>query len=260
MEEPKPLKEFFVDKLLVSVYPNRDALGRAAGEAVAARLRELLARQQQVSVVFAAAPSQNEFLAYLSTASGVDWSRVVAMHMDEYLGLAADAPPRFGRYLDEHLFSLVKPGKVYYINGNTISPTDECERYTAIIQRNPVDIVCLGIGENGHIAFNDPPLADFFDPLLVKVVTLDERSRWQQVHDGCFASIDQVPKQAITLTIPAIFAGRFLYCIVPGSTKREAVKRTLTGEIAPDCPATILRRHEQAKLFLDVDSSPFATD
>ncbi|MGQ9780217.1 MAG: glucosamine-6-phosphate deaminase [Bacillota bacterium] len=241
--------------LSVEIHPDRRSLGRAAGEAVVAKIRELLGRQARVRMVFAAAPSQNEFLETLSAAEGIDWKRVTAFHMDEYLGLSADAPQSFRRYLKEHLFDRVHPGEVHLIAGEAPSPEEECARYARLLAEAPIDIVCLGIGENGHLAFNDPPVADFADPEMVKVVRLDEACRRQQVHDGCFARLEAVPTHAITLTIPVLFSGGWLYCVVPGPTKREAVKKALTGPISTTCPASILRIHPRARLYLDRDAA-----
>ena len=246
-----PLKQMTVDQLKVKIYEDRAAMGAAAAQAVAQRMRQVLAEKEQAVIVFAAAPSQNEFLATLRHIEGLEWRRVVAMHMDEYIGLPADAPQAFGNFLRERLFDIVEPRTVHYIDGNAVDPETECQRYAGLLKHNPVDIVCAGIGENGHLAFNDPPVADFDDPGLVKVVELDLRCRQQQVHDGCFAQLAEVPTHALTLTIPALMMARWIYCIVPGPTKTEAVKKTWQGPVSTACPATILRRHANAVLFLD---------
>ncbi|MGE5530054.1 MAG: glucosamine-6-phosphate deaminase [Patescibacteria group bacterium] len=248
------IKEFFVDNLHVRVCRDRRALGRAAAGEVAARVRELLGHKERVGMIFAAAPSQDEFLAALAAAPGIDWPRVAAFQMDEYLDLPAGAPQSFGRYLRDHLFDRVRPGMVHFLDGNAADPDAECRRYAALLAAAPPDIVCLGIGENGHLAFNDPP-ADFDDPAAVRPVALEARCRMQQVHDGCFATLDQVPARALTLTIPALFAASWIYGIVPGAAKREAVARALRGAIGADCPASILRRHGRAILFLDPQSA-----
>ena len=252
MSKPAPLREIGRD---VRIYANRQDLGRAAGLEAAERIRQLLAVQRQVTIVFAAAPSQNEFLETLSASPGIDWARVTALHMDEYVGLAVDAPQRFGNYLRARIFDRVNPGCVYYLEGNVQDLQVECERYSGLLRDNPVDIVCAGIGENGHLAFNDPGIADFVDHHLVKVVPLAEPSRVQQVHDGCFASLPDVPEKALTLTVPALMAGRWIYCMVPGPTKTAAVTATLTQGITPEVPATILRIHPRAVLYLDKDSA-----
>jgi len=246
-----------VEKLQAKVYVDRAALGRAAGEAAAVKLRELLAKKP-VSVIFGAAPSQNEFLETLVAAKGIDWSRVTAFHMDEYVGLPGTAPQSFGRWLRDRIFDKVKPGKVHYLDGTAKNADQECARYSALLQAAPPDITCMGIGENGHLAFNDPPVADFEDPKTVKQVVLDLASRQQQVNDGCFDKLEAVPKTAMTLTIPTLLSAPWIYCMVPGPRKAPAVKRSLEGTIATDCPATILRRHERAVLFLDKDSASLA--
>ena len=248
------MKEFKKDNLTCKVFPTRDEMGKAAARDAAATIRKLLETQEEINMVFAAAPSQNDVLKHLLTED-VDWSKVNAFHMDEYVGLSPDAPQGFGRFLKEHIFGLVPFRSVHYIDISAPDAEEECARYAALLQQYPTDIVVLGIGENGHIAFNDPPVADFQDPLAVKPVTLDDVCRHQQVHDGCFAHIDDVPKTAVTLTVPTLFAGGHLFCVVPAKTKASAVYTTLYGEISESCPATILRRHPHATLYLDGDSS-----
>lgn len=254
-EGPVPEKTLAVDQLQVEIYATRDAMGAAAAGKVAARMQSLLADQGRIRMVFAAAPSQNEFLATLCTIDGLDWSRVEAFHMDEYVGLPGDAPQSFGSFLRERLFGKVNPGRVEYINGNAPDSIAECERYSALLNKQPIDIVCAGIGENGHMAFNDPHVADFEDPHMVKVVTLDDVCRMQQVHDGAFPAIDAVPQTALSMTMPALMSARWLYCIVPGPTKTEAVYRSLSEPISEACPATIMRRHKSAVLYLDLDAA-----
>jgi glucosamine-6-phosphate deaminase len=232
----------------VKVYDSRLAMGIAAAEAVAARIVELLAGQAVVNMVFAAAPSQDEFLSALRVLQ-VDWERVNAFHMDEYLGLPADAPQGFGNFLRERLFSFVAFREIFFMGEH--AP----ERYAALLEAYPTDIVCLGIGENTHLAFNDPHVARFDDPVLVKVVELDADCRQQQVNDGCFAAIGLVPTHAVTMTIPALMRARAAFVIVPGPRKAEAVRHTLDEEISERYPATILRRHGDATLFLDQDSA-----
>lgn len=246
-----------VDRLAVEVYADRSALGVAAGTAVATRMRDLLASQRSVRMVFAAAPSQDELLSTLSAAHELDWSRVEAFHLDEYVGLAPGDPRSFGRYLATHLFEQVGPGAVHAIDGSA-APDEECKRYAELLLSEPVDILCLGIGENGHLAFNDPPYADFDDPAAMKAVALAPASRRQQVHDGCFARLEDVPTHALTLTVPALMAAQDAFCVVPGAAKRAAVERTLRGDVEPACPASILRRHPRARLYLDRDSYPGA--
>jgi glucosamine-6-phosphate deaminase len=224
-----------------------------AGREVARHIKRLLGEQDRVRMVFAAAPSQNEFLQTLAGDQEIDWSRVCAFHMDEYIGLAPGASQSFGQFLKERLFDIVRPGELHLIDGNAAAEA-ECERYGELLARAPIDIVCLGIGENGHIAFNDPPVADFADRHLVKPVELEDACRRQQVHDGCFPDLEAVPTRALTLTIPTMMSGARLYCMVPGATKREAVRQTLRGPVSVSCPASILRTHPDCTLFLDADS------
>lgn len=253
MSDVKPIGSRVVDRLRVEVYPDRQALGSAAGADVASAMRALLANKASIRMIFAAAPSQNETLSALAAAPEIDWSRVTAFHMDEYLGLPAGAPQTFSHYVQEHLFERVKPGQVHLIDSAN-DAGEECRRYGALLRTAPIDLVCLGIGENGHIAFNDPPVADFADRETVKVVALDDACRHQQVNDGCFPSFAAVPTHALTLTIPTLLAGGALFCMVPGPTKRKAVQRTLNGPVSTDCPSTILRRHPNCTLYVDRDS------
>ncbi|MDA0969788.1 MAG: glucosamine-6-phosphate deaminase [Planctomycetota bacterium] len=250
-----------IDRLRVVRHASRQSLGIAAGDEIASILRQRLAEQPQVRVVFAAAPSQNETLERLCAANGIDWPRVVAFHMDEYVGLAADAPQRFSRYLCEHLFDRVSPGQVQLIGrehplATLADAAGECERYASLLAEGPIDLVCFGIGENGHIAFNDPPVADFQDPLAVKPVELDLACRQQQVNDGCFASLADVPTHAVTLTIPTLINAARMVSAVPGPTKRQAVEGVLAGVVSTACPATILTRHPGCTLHVDAESCP----
>lgn len=243
------------ERLRLSRHATRHELGAAAGAAIAACLRRLLDGGRLVRMIFAAAPSQDATLAALAAAEGIDWRRITAFHMDEYIGLPPAAPQRFAAYLDLRLFDRVRPGTVHRID-TTADAAHECRRYGQLVAAGPIDVVCLGIGENGHLAFNDPPDADFADPDPMRVVTLARTSRQQQVHDGCFASLEEVPRQAVTLTIPTLLRGRHLFCSVPGDTKRSAVERTLHGPISTACPASILRTHPDCTLYVDADSCP----
>lgn len=246
-------KTFCKDKLTVKIYDTRASLGLNAAHEMAEKMKELFSTREELNIIFAAAPSQNEFLQALIEEPGIDWRRVNAFHMDEYIGLAKEAPQGFGNFLRDRIFSKVPFKSVNYLDGSA-DPQKECERYTALLKKYPTDIVCMGIGENGHIAFNDPHVAFFNDKELVKVVELDNRCRQQQVNDGCFAAISEVPTHALTLTIPALIAASYIYCMVPARTKEEAVFRTVTGEIHEQCPASILRTHDNAVLYVDLDS------
>jgi len=242
------------DRLKVGVFADRAALGRAAGQAVAARLRDVL-KTKDAAIVLASAPSQNEFLAELSTAPDIDWNRVTAFHLDEYIGLSPTAPQAFAQFLRERLFHRIEPKQFHALNGQARDIDAECRRYEGLLKATPLDIACLGIGENGHLAFNDPPVADFADPRGVKVVELDAASREQQVADGCFAALADVPTHALSMTIPAILSARAIFCMVPGPRKAEAVRRTLHDPVTTACPATVLRQHAAATLFVDRDSA-----
>lgn len=254
-EPVAPIRTFRAGRLGVRVDPDREAMGRAAALAAAESLRARLSRQDAVRVIFAAAPSQDEFLDALIDAEGVDWRRVHAFHMDEYLDLPAEAPQRFAAFLRARLFDRLPFGAVHTLDPAPADPEAACARYTALLSAAPIDLVCLGIGENGHLAFNDPPVADFDDPADVKVVALDDACRRQQVHDGCFATLEAVPRRAVTLTIPALLRARQLSVVVPGPTKANAVRAALLGPIEPRCPASVLRRHERATLYLDPDAA-----
>ncbi|RYF99995.1 MAG: glucosamine-6-phosphate deaminase, partial [Chitinophagaceae bacterium] len=208
---------------------------------------------EMLNIIFAAAPSQNEFLENL-ILKPIKWDRINAFHMDEYLGLPSDAPQGFGNFLSKALFDKVNFRSVNFLNGNPLTPEQECERYTQLIAHNHPDIVCMGIGENTHIAFNDPHVANFEDPEKVKMVNLDEPCRQQQVNDGCFASINEVPAYALTLTIPALMAADHIFCMVPGAQKAKAIQHTLNAPISATFPSTILRQHPSAILYVDEQS------
>lgn len=242
--------------LRVMVHPNRPAMGAGAAAMVAARLRAMLEEQDRVSMAFAAAPSQSEFLQALLQEEGIDWSRVIAFHLDEYIGIPQEHPSAFRQWLDRYFFTRVPLGQIHYLDSSATDPEAESHRYASLLQAHPLDIACIGIGENGHIAFNDPHVAEFDTPDLTKIVELDQMSRQQQVNDGCFATIDEVPRLAITLTIPALMAARFVSVVVPGPSKLAAVRATLTGPIETACPASILRTHGDSVLHVDPDAYP----
>lgn len=252
------VKEFLKDKLRVQIYDSRVAMGKGAAEEAVAYLKALMAEKEEVNIIFAAAPSQNEFLAAMAT-SDVDWTRVNAFHMDEYIGLKSDAPQGFGNFLRRAIFDKVPLRSVHYLNGE-IEPEKACQEYNELLEKNPVDVVFMGIGENGHIAFNDPHVASFEDKEVVKIVDLDEKCRQQQVNDGCFASLDQVPTHAMTLTIPTLCRAKRLFCVVPAATKAWAVNETVNGPVTEQCPASIMRHHNNATLYTDNDSAKLLND
>lgn len=248
------IRDYYVDKLRVRIFENRKKMGTCSGSEMAQHLKKILEEKDVVNMMFAAAPSQNEVLETLRSAD-IDWSRVNAFHMDEYIGLNPEHSAGFGNFLRRSIFDWVPFRNVYYIDGNAPDPQEECYRYAKLLREYPIDVCMLGVGENGHIAFNDPPVADFQDPEAVKIVKLESRCRRQQVNDGCFASLDEVPTHAITVTIPALCSADGLYCTVPASTKAQAVKAMLQEEISTACPASILRQYDKARLYLDPDAA-----
>lgn len=248
------MKTIIKDKLTVNIYETRDEMGKAAGLDAAEKIRSLLSEKDEVNIIFAAAPSQNEVLRTLVETSDIDWTRINAFHMDEYIGLRADAPQGFGNFLKDKIFGRLPFKSVNYINGQTSDKDEECKRYTSLLDKYPTDLVILGIGENGHIAFNDPHVAFFDDKETVKAVELDLVCRTQQVNDGCFKELSEVPEFALTLTIPTLFRAKYLVCTVPAKTKANAVKNTVLGPIEEKCPASIMRAHDNAVMFCDSDS------
>jgi glucosamine-6-phosphate deaminase len=225
----------------------------SAGALVAEAICGAVERQGSARIILASAPSQTGFLQHLVTHR-VPWEKVTVFHMDEYVGLEATHSASFRRYQREHVLDRVHPAAFHGICGESGDPFAETQRYARLLQAAPIDVVCAGIGENGHLAFNDPP-ADLHDAQAVKIVTLDEACRRQQVNDGCFPSLESVPSTAITLTVPALLSGGELFVIVPGPRKAEAVKNTLGLPVSGACPATALRTHPKASLFIDADAA-----
>jgi len=254
---PSSTRYFAVDRLAIEVHPTRADLGRVAAAAAAEYLRSCIASRGRARVVFACAPSQDEFLAALSDdlANPVNWGRVTAFHMDEYVGLAGDHPQSFRRYLRGHLLARVQVGAFHQLAADQGDSSEVCARYAELLAELPIDLVCMGIGENGHIAFNDPPAADFNDRAMVKKVKLDGACLRQQVNDGCFPSVAAVPSHALTLTVPVFRGAKRLSIHVPGPRKAAAVKAMLEGPIETACPASILRLHPNATLYLDPASA-----
>ncbi len=249
------LKRFQVERLNVEVHDTRAAMGQAAGALAASHLKRLIAADGQAAVIFASAASQAECLAALRSDATIDWRRVTAFHMDEYVGMTGDHPASFRRFIREHLLDHVPVRAFYGLSGEAPDAEAECVRYAALLAEHCPGLVILGIGENGHLAFNDPPVAQFDDPKAVKVVELDEVCRNQQVHDGAFPTLADVPKTALTLTMSRLTAVPSAVVVVPGPTKRQAVRAALQGPIETACPASILRTHQNATLFLDATSA-----
>ena len=237
----------------LNVFNSRQEMGKAAAKAVETRILKVLEEKENIRIVFAAAPSQNEFLAALSISEAIPWERITAFHMDEYVGLSKDSPALFSNFLKRKLFDKLPFREIHLIDGNQNTNT-ECQRYASLLHNAPIDLVCMGIGENGHIAFNDPPVADFNDDQTVKTVELDAICRQQQVNDGCFPTLEAVPTHALTLTVPILLNADFICCVVPSQSKKQAVTATISGPIEPQCPSSILRIHGNCHLFTDTEA------
>lgn len=244
------MKELQFEKVRLKVLDTREEMGREAAREAAGCMRDLLSRQEEINCIFAAAPSQNEFLETLTKEEGIDWSRVNGYHMDEYVGFDIGHPNSFNGFLTNAVFSRVPFKSVHLINGAN-DCQKEADRYSSLLDGIAVDITFMGIGENGHIAFNDPAVADFHDSRTVKVVELDDICRQQQVNDGCFPTFDDVPERALTVTIPKLVSAKEIFCIVPTDKKRDAVKAALTGPVTEICPASILRTVESVHMYID---------
>jgi len=242
------------DKVIVNIYDTRKEMGEAAAREASQCINKLLEEKAEINCMFAAAPSQNEFLTALAKDKSIQWQRINAFHMDEYTGLKEEDSRSFRAFLKNAIFDKVPFKNIYLIHGEN-EPKEECSRYEAIMKEHPLDIVFMGIGENGHIAFNDPLVADFKDSKDIKIVELEETCRKQQVHDKCFESLDEVPKYAFTVTIPKLMQAKHIFCIVPGILKAQATKDAILGPISESCPASILRTHDNAQLYLDKDSA-----
>lgn len=237
----------------IHISESRAELGELAARDIAAAVRSGLRKKPHLRMIFAAAPSQSAMLAALLSEPSIDWSRVTAFHMDEYIDLPEGAPQRFATWLERAFFDHVPLARVHLIRPGA-DPEATGQAYASLLAEAPADIVLLGIGTNGHLAFNDPP-ADLNDPLPVRIVELDWMCREQQVLDGCFAVLDEVPRRAITLTVPTLLAGDELFCCIPGRHKAAAVKAMLESPVSGACPATALRTHPRCTVYLDRESS-----
>lgn len=244
------------DRLKIEVFDTRREMGAQAAEEAADYINKLLEEKEEINIVFAAAPSQNDFLAALAKKD-IPWERINAWHMDEYVGLGKNAPQRFGTFLFTHLFNLVPLKSIHYLYQEGATAEGMCAAYADALKVIDIDIVFMGIGENGHIAFNDPHVARFDDPEIVKIVRLDDTCRKQQVHDGCFPSIDAVPTHALTLTIPVMLRADRIFNIVPTALKANAIKNAVSGPVSEACPASVLRHHKDTTLYLDKESAQY---
>lgn len=254
-----PTKQFTAGQLGVLVFPDTDSMAQAAAQAAADQLSRALAERGEAAAILATGNSQLDFLTALTAGQGtlwnLDWSKITLFHMDEYLGLPDTHPASFRKYMKERVEGLLKPKAFHYIEGDSLEPLDECDRYSALLAAQTIDLCCLGIGENGHLAFNDPPVADFADQRLVKIVKLDQGCRQQQVGEGHFPDLDAVPQYAMTLTIPALCRTGRMLCIVPEKRKATAVRESVCGPISTACPGSFLREQAHCTLFLDGESS-----
>jgi glucosamine-6-phosphate deaminase len=252
---PVPVRQFTQDELPVLVFGNQEDLALHMTLAVRECLSDAIARQGSAAAILATGNSQIRFLKNLVAMGGVDWSKVTLFHMDEYLGIPATHPAGFRFYMKQRVESLLHPKAFHYLDGDCLLPLDECQRYTDLLAAQPIDLCCMGVGENGHIAFNDPPVARFDDPHRVKLVKLDDDCKMQQVKEGHFPSLEAVPPYALTLTIPALLAAKKVLCLAPEKRKAVPVRNLLQGPIATSCPASILRTAPQATLLIDTDSA-----
>lgn len=243
-----------VEELSVRIAHSTDELTRDAATQAQDYLRSRLQQQETVSIILATGNSQLKFLSAMVSSKKLDWSRIILFHLDEYLGIAAEHPGSFRYYLRTKVEQRVQPNSFNYIQGDALQPLAECSRYSDLVKQQTIDLCMLGIGDNGHLAFNEPTVADFKDSLAIKLVRLETKSRQQQVNGGYFPNLQAVPKYAYTLTIPTICAAKKIFCLAGGSHKAEVVQQTLTRAIAPNFPATILRTLPQATLFGDRDS------
>lgn len=238
----------------IKVLKTKYDMGKAAAEEAARILVDAIREKGEATFIAATGASQFEFLENLTDISSIDWSKTTMFHLDEYVGLPETHPASFRKYLKERFINKVHPGNVHLINGDAKDPELECERLNKIIKQKKIDVAFVGIGENGHLAFNDPP-ADFDTKKPYLVVELNDACRKQQLGEGWFKSLDEIPRQAISMSIKQIMKSKNIICTVPDSRKAQAVKDCLEGDITPDNPASILRNHESVFLFLDKDST-----
>jgi glucosamine-6-phosphate deaminase len=255
MSLKSPLRRFQVGRAAVEVYPSKSDAGQAASQRASAILRSSITEKGNARLIMATGNSQEDFVAWLVQVRDVDWSRLEVFHMDEYINLPETHRGCLKRWLNEHFVELVRPGRVHYLDGNAADLPAECRRYEQLLRAAPTALCTLGIGENGHIAFNDPHVADFEDPLGIKRVVLDERCRRQQANEGHFPDFASVPREAVTLTCPTLMSCDNLICCVPELRKAEAVKNALEGPLSTQCPASVLRTHPSAFIYLDSESA-----
>ncbi len=243
----------------VNVYETKVEMGAAAATVAAEAIRQVIADKDQANIILATGASQFEMLEHLTAIKDIDFSKVVMFHLDEYIGLGIEHPASFRKYLKERFVDKIGPLKtVYFVNGDAPDPNEHCRILGQTIADHPIDVACIGIGENGHIAFNDPP-ADFATTEAYIVVDLDERCRQQQYGEGWFETLEQVPRRAISMSVRQIIESKKLVVTVPDERKAEAVKNALEGPVTPTCPASILQQHLDCALFLDAPAASLLT-
>ena len=251
--------QFQVGSLNVCVFESKEALGKEAAQEAATYLREAIQKRGRARLLFSAANSQLDMVGSLAIVPGIDWNSVEVFHVDEYVGLSTAHPASFGGWLKRNVVDKMHPAEAHYLAGHAKDMDHECQRYAELLQLATVDISFLGIGENGHIGFNDPHEANFSDPQTVKIVTLDERCRLQQVGEGHWPNLASVPTQGVTITCPALVNASHIICCVPGPNKAEVVRNALEGPISTACPASIIRTRPNATLYLDAQSASLLT-
>jgi glucosamine-6-phosphate deaminase len=232
----------------IYLFDNEDRLANCAAEFAVKKLQVSIKKKSMACFVVATGRSQVKLLKSLTEYSGLDWNKTVMFHLDEFVGISQNHPASFQKYIHERFTDIVHPAKAHFIHGDSKDLETECERLNSLISQYIVDLVFVGIGMNGHLAFNDPP-ADFKAETPYRIVQLDQRNRQQQRE--YFTSIEQVPKLAISMSIRQIMKAEAIICLATGKSKAEIVQKSLHGEITPECPASILQRHPNVSIFLD---------
>ncbi len=248
-------QQFTVDTLSVYISQTEKELAKQSAKITQEYLEKVLQKKGEARIILATGNSQLHFLDALIATQKIDWSQITLFHLDEYLGIEEKHPASFRYYLREKVEKRVHPKQFHYLQGDSLEPIEECDRYTKILQEKPIDLCCLGIGTNGHLAFNEPTVAKFDDPYGVKLVRLEEETRQVQVFQGHFSHLDKVPKYALTLTVPMILLSQKILCLASGKNKATVVKTMLKHNIRPCCPASILRTHSDSSLLLDKESA-----
>jgi glucosamine-6-phosphate deaminase len=250
----EPIRTLQFDQMPVHVFASNESLGKRAAQDLSEVIAQAIADHDLASIILATGNSQLTFMQAVRRKPGIDWDKVIVFHMDEYLGMSDQHPASFPKYIREKLTDYVSPRAFYPMRGDAPDPEVELDRYTELLRRYPADACVLGIGENGHLAFNDPP-ADFDTDKTIHIVNLDKKCRMQQVGEGHFATLDDVPRQALSLTVPALLRAKKVLAVVPEERKAKAVQAALEGPVTPDCPASILRTQPHVTMYLDVDSA-----